>query len=477
MPSGSNDNRRSPIAATDATGDHHGSVMGLTDAESAAAPAVGSYDAIIIGAGFAGVTAARELRVKGLRPLVLEAMDRIGGRVWSSTYQGELIERGGAWLHPNYELAYREVNRYGLKTVEDVPPEQIMYHTGEGFTVVDPVETTKRVGGLLAQVFDGSQEYFARPRDPLFRKDLLSSVDPLSLRDRMDRLNLSEDDRRYISGELAIYSGGDSRDGGLTALAQWWALCDWNHEGWAKMSAARVETGISTLAQSILDSAQAEVRLSSPVTEIDDDGKRVTVTVRGGQTFRAPVVVLAVPVNVWKNIKITPGLPAVHTEATREGVGVRPNAAKMWLRVAGDIGRVSAIGREGDPLAAIVPHGRLSNGDQLIIALNGPGLDVNDRAAVDAALKKILPKAEVVDHKVSDWTRAPYIQGGWGMRRPGQMLRQLPEIQQPHGRIAFATADICSGWIGSFEGAIESGFRAAEQAAGLVSGKRALADL
>ena len=55
------------------------------------------------------------------------------------------------------------------------------------------------------------------------------------------------------------------------------------------------------------------------------------------------------------------------------------------------------------------------------------------------------------------------------MRKPGQLLRQLPAIQQPHGRVAFATADVANGWNAAIEGAVESGFRAARQVGELLS--------
>ncbi|MGW1601425.1 flavin monoamine oxidase family protein [Streptomyces eurythermus] len=424
------------------------------------------YDAIVIGAGFAGATAARDLKDKGLRPLVLEARDRVGGRVYSSDYDGVPIERGGAWLHPNYHRTYAEIKRYGLTTVVDVPVEQVIYPRNGSYAPVDPVATSQRVGELLGRVFEGSRDYFPRPEEPLYRADLLKSVDPLSLADRLQALNLSSDDRSLIHGQLATYSGGDAANGGLTALAQWWALCDWSADGWNKMTAARISTGATSLVKAMLNGV--DVRLSSPVASVTDSGGKVRVVTRGGQAFSAPVAVVAVPVNIWRTIQFNPGLPAVFANATTEGVGVRPHAAKMWLRVAGVTTRLAAQGEAGDPIASLVTHGYFSNGDALMIALNGPGLNVNDRASVEAALKRIVPTARVLSTKVQDWVNETYTQGGWGMRRPGQMLRQLPAIHQPHGRITFATGDMPNGWIGSFEGAIETGNRAANQAAALI---------
>ncbi|WP_371626400.1 FAD-dependent oxidoreductase [Streptomyces sp. NBC_01116] len=426
------------------------------------------YDAIVIGAGFAGATAARDLRDKGLRPLVLEARDRIGGRVWSTTHFGEQIELGGTWLHPNYHRTYAEMRRYGLTTVGDVAPTTFIVPTESGYRPVDPVATGARMDELLGQIFDGSRQYFERPEEPLFRADLLAKVDRLSLADRMTQLRLSTQDLNLIEGQMATYSGGNAAQGGLTALAQWWALCGWTPEGWNQMNAARVKNGAVTLIQAILDGAQADVRLSTPVAKISEAGGRVTVTTKSGAQFSAPVAVVAVPLNKWKSIQFSPGLPAVHAAATKEGVGIRPIAAKMWIRLAGNLERVAVQGAAGDPIASMFTHGYLSNGDSLMIAINGPGLDVTSKASVDAAIKRVLPDSRVVDMRVQDWANDPFSDGGWGMRKPGQMLRQLPAIHQPHGRITFANGDMPSGWIGSFEGAIETGARAASQAAALV---------
>lgn len=68
------------------------------NSESGRAPSDRDFDAIVIGAGFAGITAARELRAQGRRTLLLEARDRIGGHTWTDTFLGELIERGGTWV-------------------------------------------------------------------------------------------------------------------------------------------------------------------------------------------------------------------------------------------------------------------------------------------------------------------------------------------------------------------------------------------
>jgi len=72
------------------------------------------YDVIVIGAGYTGLTAARDLTTMGHRVLLLEARDRIGGRTWSSNIGGYPFEMGGTWVHWNQPFVYREIARYGL---------------------------------------------------------------------------------------------------------------------------------------------------------------------------------------------------------------------------------------------------------------------------------------------------------------------------------------------------------------------------
>ncbi|WP_127469391.1 FAD-dependent oxidoreductase [Streptomyces sp. B27] len=186
---------------------------------------------------------------------------------------------------------------------------------------------------------------------------------------------------------------------------------------------------------------------------------------------QAQTVVLAVPVNVWKTITFNPGLPSVHATATRQGVGVA-NSRKLWLHVRGMTEPKVVNGAEGDPFMTVLSHSETPSG-QLLMALNSrPAINVTSRAEIQNALRAVLPEAQLIEHRAQDWGAAPYSRGGWALRRPGQLMAQLPAIQRPHGRLTFATSDIASGWVGFVEGAIEAGFRAAGQAAELAKAKR-----
>ena len=73
------------------------------------------HDVIVIGGGFAGVTAARECSLRGCTVLLLEARDRLGGRTWGADWAGTQIELGGAWVHWHQPHTFSELTRAGLK--------------------------------------------------------------------------------------------------------------------------------------------------------------------------------------------------------------------------------------------------------------------------------------------------------------------------------------------------------------------------
>ncbi|ACU38299.1 flavin monoamine oxidase family protein [Actinosynnema mirum] len=422
------------------------------------------HDVIVVGAGFAGAVAARELRALGLRVLVLEARHRVGGRTWTDAFAGRSVELGGQFLSPGHELAMAALRRYGIGTTTGPTPTRAVVTTPDGPESHALAEFATRQGGLLERLFEGSRDYFPRPADPLFRADLVRRVDHLSLRDRLDRLGLTPAEEALVSGITAGQSGGSSARGALTGLAQWWALAGSTPEDWYAGQSLRPVEGMSALIGAILDESRATVCLNSPVHSIAQAGGRVRVTAGLGREHAAKAVVVALPVNVWKHVRFHPGLPEAHATATRQGVGV-PHARKLWLHVRGLDDDVVVSGAEGDPFAALSSQGRVDDG-QLLFGLNTlPALDIRDRASVELALKEVLPEASLVAYRAHDWGADPYSRGAWALRGPGQLLAQLPAIQQPHGRLAFATADIASGWVGFVEGAFESGARAAAQAA------------
>lgn len=74
------------------------------------------YDVIVIGAGYAGLTAVRDLTLSGLKVLLLEARDRIGGRTFTATIDGHHFEMGGTYVHWTQPNVWKEIARYSMQS-------------------------------------------------------------------------------------------------------------------------------------------------------------------------------------------------------------------------------------------------------------------------------------------------------------------------------------------------------------------------
>src|SRR5690242_10982505 len=94
-------------------------------------PGQARADVVVIGAGFAGLIAARELGHAGLDVLVLEARDRVGGRTWTDRRLGHDLELGGTWVHWVQPHTWAEMTRYGREITRS-PAVEEAYWLGAG---------------------------------------------------------------------------------------------------------------------------------------------------------------------------------------------------------------------------------------------------------------------------------------------------------------------------------------------------------
>ena len=88
------------------------------------------YDVIVVGGGFAGVTAAREAALRGCSVLLLEARERLGGRTWTSPWNGSSIEYGGGWVHWHQPHTWSEITRAGLEVALSDDAERAAWYVG-----------------------------------------------------------------------------------------------------------------------------------------------------------------------------------------------------------------------------------------------------------------------------------------------------------------------------------------------------------
>ena len=428
------------------------------------------FDAIVVGGGLAGSIAARELAQRGLSTVVLGARERLGGRAWTDVWSGATIEMGGQNVHWAEPFIWSEITRYGL-AIAEVPPFEAWGVAGPdgGLVRVSSADAGAQLGQAFGAFFGSLADAFPRPYDPGFAAEAVARIDAVSIAERFDSLDLPWEQERWLRPWLAMRTGGAPELGAYTWLLHIFALAE---QRWPRMLEVsgrfRLVGGIKTLIDRISADSGAVIRLGSPVEQIADDGTTVEVVTAGGRSYSASTAVLATSGNMWSRIEFTSGLSATKLDASRAGLQTPVAFTKLWALVRGPVENIY-VHRPlpgGSPLIHVRKDLPRADGTTQVIAFSvDPALDTTDEAAIARAFADTLPLpgAEVVAARAHNWVTDPYTLGGTSLLRPGQMS-QLEAIRAPEGRLSFATADISSTMPG-YDGAIQTGIRAAREAA------------
>jgi monoamine oxidase len=424
------------------------------------------YDAIVLGAGFAGVTAARELRAKGLRVLLLEARPRIGGRTFTSEIGGHQMELGGAFVHWTQPHVWAEITRYGLEIEEaalTAPPRSAWVTSGElrEGSFDDFSLLAFRAAGAF---FFDAVELLVRPHDQLFVPGV-AEVDRLSVAERLEGLRLPEDQRDILDAIFATSCHCAPSEASALEMLRWYTLPGASLQAYAD-SVGRywLRGGTKTLIEGMLADAGLEPRLSTPVKAVRQQDDGVVVTTEGGETISARAVVVTIPLNVLGQIDFSPPLSPEKRAAAGEGHA--GSGVKLHIRVRGQLGGLSGVAPWPAPVTSLQTE--FWDPEGTVFTAFGPSgklLDINDDEAIQQAVRRLVPEAEVEWAAGYDWNADPYSRGTWCVFRPGQLTHYLRELQRPEGRVFYASGDNASGWRGFIDGAIESGLRAGREVA------------
>jgi monoamine oxidase len=405
-------------------------------------------DVIVIGAGLAGLRAARDLADAGRHVLVLEGRDRVGGRGWTSTFPGTAVpvEMGGAWFTEDQPLVRGEIERYGLGVREFDADSSTRWRTDGALRLDEPFGDDPACLKAMDQMAHDAASFAAGHIDPRFL---------MSLDGYLDAISAPQPVRDLAYGWWSITGGSKPSEGCVEGLLG--AMVSEGPIGDMRYLRYAPQPGWTVLAEALASTDGVDVELSQPVLQVFHDD--ATVTVRTAHsTFAASAAVVATPVNTLPNIVFEPALPARVSDAAGASAA---KAIKVWMLTEGVPERALAFGR-GAGLHWFYGD-RDVDGRTLVVAFGwiDSAFDPDDRTHVERALNAFFPDATLVAHTWHDWVMDEFSLGTWVNPWAGR-----PEVIHPHhltpvGRLAFATSDIAGEHQGWFEGALISGSAAA----------------
>ena len=438
---------------------------------------------VIVGAGFSGLAAGHELSRAGYDVTVLEARNRIGGRVLSfgDLVPGKHVEGGAELVGSNHPAWMAYAERFGLGFL-DVSEEDLeapivlggrRLTAGESEALWHEMDAAAATMTSDAATVDGerpwtSPDAAARDRRTLAAWIAALDVSPLA-RAAMHTMMTADNGvlaewQSYLAN-LAMVKGG-----GLERF-------------WTDSEVYRCRGGNQQLAVKLaqaLGPARVRTRAIVRAIRVDDRGVRVSLD---GEVLEADHVVLTAPPPVWNRIAFEPLLPGGLVPQMGSNV-------KFLIALKDAVWRKSRLAPDllSDGPISLTWHatdGQPGPGEAMVAFSGGPAADLcrewSPEARLDryvAELERVFPdiRRRIVRTRFMDWPSDPWVKASYSFPAPGQVTAQGPTFHEGLGRLQFA-GEYCSyGFMGYMEGALQTGAAAARRIAardGVVSDRAA----
>ncbi|MFE5482238.1 flavin monoamine oxidase family protein [Streptomyces sp. NPDC056527] len=433
-----------------------------------------NHDVIVLGAGLAGLVAARDLAAGGADVLVVEARDRVGGRVEQAALpDGRLVQLGGEVVgraHTAYTALAEEL---GLTLVPSyvAEPGDLVRATAEGISAGDPPHwfgpgddaCHEKVTAAFSALAGGVD-----PDDPWGHPDA-RALDRLSVGDWLRGQGATPAVvRLWEIGQLALADGSYERTSSLAALRKHAAVPGPGHYDYEAWEGLRVAEGSATVALRMAAELDGRVRTGAPVEAVAVRRPGgCTVRLAGGETLTAGAVVSALPVGPLRSVAVTgvtdERLASLHRQ--RHALAAKFTAAydRPFWRDRGLSGLSECEGIVGSTwpqsdgiLSALVPPERYG------VLLGIPGPSRTDELLADIARLYGEEAHRPLATYLRLWGTDPWTQGYVTQWTPGDVMAVGPRHGTHEPPFYVCGSDQ---WVaGYMEGAVRTGRAAAEEA-------------
>jgi monoamine oxidase len=428
---------------------------------------------LVAGAGFAGLAAARALEARGAAVTVVEARDRVGGRVWTirDGFAARQHAEGGADLIDSTQTTLVSLAReLGLKLVH-------INRRGFGYYGRDPR------GRLRVQSMRPGWQALGAALAPLVQAYTLAdhrwtgAIASALARQSVASWLTSIKAPRWVAQRVIALRGlflADPEDLSLLALVDFFA--DLNDSGWAE--SYRVVEGNDAIATRIARGLASPVQLGTILRRVRQDESGIVATVESRSTLSeiaADYVVVALPATTARLVRFEPGVPEPQREAMaslRYGPATRvllQFARRFWNAR----GRPTAFGSD-QPIGAIWDGNEQQKGRAAILSLLAGGgasrelqavQDTGGMSAVVSRLSWLGRPSPLLASRTITWEDDPWAGGGYAFFDPAFAPAWRDCLFRAHGRVLFAGEHTSIRWQGYMNGAVESGLRAAAEIA------------
>lgn len=439
-----------------------------------------STDVIIVGAGLAGLAAASALVAAGRRVVVLEARDRVGGRVENGHFtDGQWIEVGAQWIGPGQNRMYSLVDQLGLETfplhddgelVLDLAGRRSLMRSGPGAVPkLGPIALADLARGIARFNRVTRSVQLDRPWETPDARVL----DGQTFRTWIERNLRTTAGRAYFQVFCEAVFSADPSD--MSALhAAFYSRSGKDMETLMAVTGGaqqdRIEGGAVRVAEALAQRLGDAVITSAPVRTIRHDDAGVEVVTRSGISHRADQVIVTLPPTLAGRLEYDPPLPSWRDQLTQRvpagtvfkihAVYERPFWRERGLngQAGSDVGPVKVTFDNTPPgydRGVLLGFIEADDGRRWARRSHAE----RRQAVIDCFVRYFGPEArEPIDYLEKDWMSEEFSRGCYGAHfAPGVWTSFGPALTEPIGRIHWAGTECSPEWNGYMEGAVRSG--------------------